>query len=391
MDLHSFTDRIDALTVEDLRATGGAKWERFPDLIGAWIAEMDFGIAEPITAALHEHVASGAFGYTLTRDKAELARAYTEFAQRRYGWEVDPEWVRPAPDVLAVLGAMIAHYSRPGSPIILPTPAYMPFLTLPGTYDREVIQVPMLREEGEDRWRFDLDGLAAAFDAGGHVLVLCNPVNPLGQVLAEEEMRSVADVVEAKGGLVFSDEIHAPIVYEGHRHVPYSTLDERTAAHTITATSASKGFNLPGLKCAQAIITNPEHRERWATRCGAVEDGASRPGYIAAVAAYDEGEPWLGAVLGYLDRNARALADLTSEHLPGAHYVRPEGTYLALLHLPQLGDNPALALRKEAGLMLTPGPALGEAGKGYVRLNFATPLPVLTDIVERIGRVAGSA
>lgn len=391
MDLASLTDRLDALTVEDLRATGGAKWERFPDLIGAWIAEMDFGIAEPITRALHAHVDSGRFGYTLNSDKSELARAYTEFADRRYGWDVDPGWVRPAPDVLGVLGAMIDHFSSPGSKIVLPTPAYMPFLTMPLTHDREVVQVPMLREEGEDRWRFDLDGLAAAFEAGGEILVLCNPVNPLGQVLTREEMLAVADVVEAHGGIVFSDEIHAPVVYDGFTHVPYATLDARTAAHSITATSASKGFNLPGLKCAQAILTNPEHRERWGVRCGAVEDGASRPGYVAAVAAYDEGGPWLDAVVGYLARNRDALADLTAEHLPGSHYVRPEGTYLALLHLPQLGDNPAAVLRREAGVMLTPGPALGDAGQGYVRLNFATPLPVLADIIERIGRVAGAA
>lgn len=389
MDLSSFTTRMDAVTVDELRAGGGSKWSRYPDAIGAWIAEMDFGIAEPVTEALLRFVRSGQFGYTTFAERSEIARAFTEFADRRYGWTVSPETVRPTPDVLSVLGAMIDHFSRPGSKIVLPTPAYMPFLTLPALHDREVIQVPMLREA--DRWRFDLDALAAAFDDGGHILVLCNPVNPLGQVLTREEMLEVADVVEAKDGLVFSDEIHAPIVYPGNTHLPYATLDERTAAHTITATSGSKGFNLPGLKCAQAILTNPDHLTLWKRRCVMVEEGASRPGLAAGIAAYDEGEPWLDMVLGYLDRNRQALTELTAEHLPEAGYVEPQGTYLALLHLPSLGEDPSAVLRSEAGLLLTPGPALGDAGRGYVRINFATPLPILTDIVERIRRVVRDA
>ncbi|WP_312720904.1 aminotransferase class I/II-fold pyridoxal phosphate-dependent enzyme [Mobilicoccus sp.] len=390
MDSTDFTARLDAITVDELRAGGGSKWSRHPGTLGAWIAEMDFGIAPPITQALAAHVASGQFGYTTNEDKAGLARAYAQFARRRYGWDVDPAWVRPAPDVLAVLGGMLDHFTSPGDKVVLPTPAYMPFLTLPGLHDREIIQVPMQRTDDggpHPRWTFDLEGLAAAFEAGGKVLILCNPVNPLGQVLTAGEMLEVADVVDAAGALVFSDEIHAPVVYREHRHTPYATLDARTAAHSITATSASKGFNLPGLKCAQAVLTNPEHRQRWAQRCWAVEEGASRLGYTAAIAAYDEGEPWLEQVLGYLDRNRTALTDLTAEHLPEAGYTAPEGTYLTLLHLPRLGADPAAVLREEAGVFLTPGTALGQGGEGFVRLNFATPLPILTDIVERIGAV----
>ncbi|GAB49623.1 MalY/PatB family protein [Mobilicoccus pelagius] len=389
MDVTDFTARLDAITVEQLRAGGGAKWSRHPETLGAWIAEMDFGIAPPVTEALTAHVASGQFGYTTPRDRSELARAYSQFARRRYGWDVDPEWVRPAPDVLSVFGAVLDEFTSPGDKVVLPTPAYMPFLTLPAFHDREIVQVPMLRDEDAEhpRWRFDLDGLAAAFADGGAVLVLCNPVNPLGQVLTATEMLEVADVVEDAGAIVFSDEIHAPVVYREFRHTPYATLDHRTAAHSITATSASKGFNLPGLKCAQAVVTSPEHRERWAERCWPVEEGASRLGYTGAIAAYDEGEPWLDEILAYLDRNRHALTELTAEHLPEAGYVPPEGTYLTLLHLPQLGQDPAAMLREEAGLVLTPGTALGRGGEGCVRLNFATPLPVLTEIVERIGAV----
>lgn len=382
MDL---TAQFDAITVEELARAGSTKWSRDPDTIGAWIAEMDFGTAGVVTEALHEHVRSAQFGYTPSSAKDSLARAFSGFAYRRYGWEVDPSAVRPAADVLAVLGAMIDHFST--GKVIVPTPAYMPFLTLPGVHDRDTIEVALVRDG--DRWVYDLDALGAAFDDGGELLVLCNPHNPVGRVLERDELLAIADVVDTKGGKVFSDEIHAPLVFNGHAHVPYATLDERTAGHTITATSCSKGFNIPGLKCAQAILTNEFDAQRWAARCGAVEDGASRPGIVANVAAYDHGGPWLDAVLAYLDRNRAALGELVTQRLPGVGYTPPEGTYLTLLDMREtgLGDDPAQRLRTDAGVLLMSGPACGEAGVGHARLTFATPLPILQEIVERIAHV----
>ena len=380
--------RLDAITVEQLRAAGSTKWTTHPDTIGAWIAEMDFGIAEPITSALHEVVDQARFGYNPPSLVADLGRAYAEFSARRYGVAPDPEMVRPLPDVLAGMAAIIDHYTPAGSPVIVPTPAYMPFLLLPDWWgDREVIQVPMARDG--DRWVYDLDAIGAAFDAGAHMLTLCNPHNPIGRVLTREEMLAIADLVEAKGGLVFSDEIHAPLVYPGSQHVPYASLDERTAAHTITATSASKSFNLAGLKCAQIVFSNPEHRATWAKAGRWVEQGVSLPGIVANITAYREGDPWLLQTLAYLDRNRKALTGLVADKLPGVRYSEPEGTYLALLDFREtgLGDNPAAVFQEEVKVVLTPGPACGEAARGFARLNFGTPLPVLEEIIDRIGRV----
>ena len=383
-----FTSRLDVITIDDLRAAGGTKWATHPGAIGAWIAEMDFGIAEPITRALHESVDKARFGYTPEALNADLARAYTEFASRRYGVEIDPHMVRSLPDVLAGMAVIVDSYTRPGSAVIVPTPAYMPFLLLPDWWDRKIVQVPMARDG--DRWVYDLDALAAAYDAhDAQLLVLCNPHNPIGRVLEREEMLAIADVVEAKGGLVFSDEIHAPLIYPGAYHVPYATLDERTAAHTITATSASKAFNLPGLKCAQIVFSNPAHREAW-TRAGRwTEHGASMPGIDANIAAYDHGEPWLADTLAYLDRNRKALSRLVADQLPGVRYSEPEATYLALLDFREtgLGDDPAAILREEGGVALTSGPACGEAARGFARLNFGTPLPIMEEMVARMSTV----
>lgn len=383
-------EAYDAISLEELQAKGTTKWAAQPGSIGAWIAEMDFPLAEPVVRAVSRLMEEGTVAYSPASDFTELGRAYAQFCERSYGWAPPADLVRAIPDVLAGLQAVIQAYTSPGSPVIIPTPAYMPFLTLPGYFDREVLQVPLV-EQG-DRWVYDLDALAAAFDAGAELLVLCNPHNPVGRVLERDEMLAIADLVESKRGLVFSDEIHAPLVYPGSSHVPYASLDERTAAHTITATSASKAFNLPGLKCAQISFTNPSHAETW-ERAGRWI-GASRPGIFANIAAYDEGEEWLAGVLAYLDRNRRALSSLVAEYLPGVGYGEPEGTYLALLDFRGLGDvlgshrdNPAALLAERAGVVLTPGPACGEAAKGFARLNFGTPLPVLREAIRRIGDV----
>jgi cysteine-S-conjugate beta-lyase len=182
---------------------------------------------------------------------------------------------------------------------------------------------------------------------------------------------------------VFSDEIHAPLVFPGHRHVPYASLDDTTAGHTVTATSASKAWDLPGLKCAQLVLSNDADARLWAEVGHEAEHGASTLGAVANVAAYTEGLDWLDGVLAVLDGNRRLLADLVAAHLPGIRHRPPEGTYLAWLEgfgLPDPGD----ALLREAGVAVVDGARCGAAGRGAVRLNIATPEPVLRRVVEQM-------
>ena len=375
---------FDHLTVEDLRAGGGLKWSLYPEAIGSFVAEMDFGTAPAVTAALHAAVDGAVFGYLPPALLQGMSEAYAAWSAERYGWTVPPERVRPLADVLAGLAAAIEHFSRPGSPVVLPTPAYMPFLTLPGVLGREVIEVPMARDG--DRYVYDLDALDAAYRAGGHLLVLCNPHNPIGRVLEPAEMTAVAEVVDRHGGRVFSDEIHAPLVYPGHRHVPYASLGEVPAGHAVTATSASKAWNLPGLKCAQLVLSNDADADLWARVGLHPEHGAATLGVVANAAAYTSGAGWLDDVLAYLDGNRRLLADLLAEHLPGVRYTPPEGTYLAWLDCRELGlAEPGPFFLEEAGVALTDGLLCGASGRQYVRLNVATPRPVLTEVVERMG------
>jgi cystathionine beta-lyase len=180
------------VTVEELRATGGLKWSLHPEAIGAFVAEMDFGTAPPVAAAMHRAVDVGLLGYLPEHLAARLAGAWSGWAADRYGWQVAPERVRPLADVMAGLEAVVQHFSEPDAPVILPTPAYMPFLVVPPILGRRVIEVPMRTEAG--RAVYDLEALQAAYDAGGSLLVLCNPHNPIGRVLEPAEMEAVAAV-----------------------------------------------------------------------------------------------------------------------------------------------------------------------------------------------------
>ena len=382
---------LDQLSVPELRRRGSLKWTYAgPDVLGAFVAEMDFGTSPAVEAALRDVIERRDFGYLPPSAAQEMAEVVAAWLARQHDWVVDPARIRPLPDVIKGLEAAITVFSRPGSPVILPTPAYMPFLTVPPQLGRQIIQVPMITSEG--RLTLDPDGMAAAFRAGGHLLILCNPCNPVGRVYTPAELAAVTDVVERHGGRVFADEIHAPLVYPGGRHIPYASTSSVAAAHTITSVSASKGWNLPGLKCAQLILSSEADAETWAAVGFLTEHGASTPGVRANIAAFRDGGDWLPEVLAYLDGSRALLADLLAEHLPGARYQPPEGTYLAWLDCRGLGlgDSPAEFFLDKAQVLVNDGPAFGEAGRGHVRLNFATPRPILAQIIRQMGRAAAN-
>jgi cysteine-S-conjugate beta-lyase len=385
----SLRDVIDRTTVAALRARGSFKWTApGPDGLGAAVAEMDFGAAPPILDALAELSAAANFGYLPPPMAEELAEACAGFMARRYGWQADPADIHPIPDVIKGLELAITQFSRPGSPVILPTPAYMPFLIVPEFLGREIIQVPML-DDGTGFFTFDLDGIDAAFRAGGHLLIFCNPYNPLGRVFSADEITQLTDVVDRRGGRVFADEIHAPLVFPGQRHIPYAATSETAAGHSLTATSASKAWNLPGLKCAQVVLTNDADRQHWADLGVFASHGASNPGVVANIAAFRYGEPWLDEVLGYLDDSRRLLAGLVRQHLPGVRYRPPDGTYLAWLDCTalQLPQTPGELITDQARITVVDGPAFGTGGAGAFRFNFATPQPILAEMVEQIAAV----
>jgi cysteine-S-conjugate beta-lyase len=256
----------------------------------------------------------------------------------------------------------------------------MPFFEVPKVVGRPLVEVPMARDGG--RFELDLDGIDAALAGGAESVILCQPCNPLGRAYTRAELEALARVVADRGGRVVADEIHGPLTYS-KPHLPYASVSEEAANHCVTLTSASKGWNLPGLKCAQVIITNAADEARWQQISRLRTHGASTIGIEANVAAYRAGAAWLDATLGYLDANRRLLAALLAELLPEVAYTVPEGTYLAWLDFGalDLDEEPAEYFLAAARVAMSPGLAFGAGGKGYARLNFATSSKILEQAV----------
>lgn len=376
---------FDLRTRARLERPSSRKWSLHPGTVGAWVAEMDFGTAPAVSDALTRAIADETFGYLAPATVAEMGYATAEWMSHAYGWNVDPECVHAVSDVMAALGVAVTEYSPAGSAVIVPTPAYMPFMTYLPSIGHPVVQVPGVTVRG--RWSHDLDAINDAFAAGARTLVLCNPHNPTGAMLERAELAAIAEIVARHGGRVFADEIHAPLSFDGRRHVPYASISDAAAAHTITGTSASKAWNVPGLKAAQLITSNDADQQQYRRFGFAVVHGASTLGVIAATAAYSGGREWLDDVLGYLDGNRRALGTLVRTELPGARFSAPDATYIGWLDARGLGIQGSAAehFRERAGVTLTDGALCGVGSEGFVRLVFATPRPVLEQALRAMG------
>lgn len=358
------------ISVESLRAAGSVKWSAFPGTFGLFIAEMDFGtppvVAETISNSLN------ALGYLPDKDRERLAAVTAARLESRYGWRIDPAHVLAVPDVLSALRMTIMHLST--GPIVVPTPAYMPFLSMT-TFGRPLIQVPSPIIDG--RYELDLDAIDEALEPGA-LFVLCNPWNPVGRVLTRRELTALAEVVDRNGARVFSDEIHAPLVFDGE-HVPYASISAAATEHTVTAMSTSKGWNVPGLKCAQMIL--PETmRDEFAPFIKDATDPTGILGARAAIALYEDDGGWLEDVLPILDTNRRLVTDRLTE--AGLTTFCPEGTYISWIDTSSLGWTDPAAVFREGGCALTPGFASGIGYENHVRLIFASPTPIIADALD---------
>jgi cystathionine beta-lyase len=368
-------------TPRALRALGGLKWTGYDqDVLPAWVAEMDFGLAPPIAEALHAAVDRGNTGYHYPAAEQEAATAAIGFWSDRFGWDVDPSRVFPVPDVIEGIRRAIVHLTEPGSSVVLHTPVYFPFFSMVERAARSVAEVPSTRDE-EGRYRLDLDGMEKALAGGAGSIVLCNPWNPTGRSLSEEEIIEVLDLARSRGARVITDEVHAPLTLVGATHTVAAAIDPETV---VTVTSASKAWNLPGLKCAQVVLTNDDDRRVWEGYFTPEKVGVGTFGLFANAAAYADSRDWLDDVLLRLEANRRLLGKMIAD-LPAVGYAPPEATYLAWLDFGSLDiADPAQFLIEEARVALTSGDPFGEGGRGHARLNFATPGPILTEIVERI-------
>lgn len=318
--------QFSTLSIEELRARGTTKWTHFPpDVLPVWIAESDFDTCPAVIDAVNAGVRRQYFGYP--PDLPELGEALSSWCHDAYGWDVDPTAIAGVPDVVRGLRLAITHFTDPGSPIVIPTPAYMPFFALLEVCDRPGVFVPMIQNDATGRWVFDLDGLERAFANGAGSMILCNPHNPLGTAFTADELRAVTDLAARYDVRIFSDEIHGPLVYD-RPHIPTASVSDTAARVTITATATSKGWNTAGLKCAQLIFTNPADKYVWDTRINFLDkEGVSTLGQLAAIGAYTNGREWLQEERDYLRDNKTLLVDALNR-IPNVRTTHPEATFL---------------------------------------------------------------
>ena len=378
------------IPLDDLRRRHSAKWRVFgPDVLPAWVAEMDFALAEPIATALTEAVRRSDTGYM---DIGDLPEALAEFAGARWDWVIDPAQVLVVPDVVTGIAAAIEAFTAPGDGIVINTPVYPPFFsTIDHVTRRRVVEAPMARD-AVGAYRLDLDAIDAALaQPGVTALLLCSPHNPTGTVPSPQELDAIARIALAHDALVIADEIHAPLTMPGVTHTPFLTrmVDGLKAVSVI---SASKSWNIPGLKCAQVVSGSAEvdARLRETTSMETIY-GTGLLGVLASIAAYREGQPWLDQARSVIAANAGRTADVVRQHLPRVRHVPPQATYLAWLDCTAtpVADDPAKALLESARLAVTDGAGFGANGRGFIRLNLGTSPVILDEVLDRVVRVVG--
>ena len=361
-----------------------------PDEIAAWVAEMDFAVAEPVRRAVVEAVQRSDLGYAPHITDVEVAQTWAHWYSTQYGWSFDPEAVVLLPDVMRGVDLAIDLWSSWGEGVLTTTPVYHPFLESIAEKGRRLVDAPL--RETPDGFVLDLDVVEAGLAGGTQLVLLSNPHNPTGRVFAVDELLRLGHLVVEHDAWLVSDEIHSPLVYPGGRpHVPIAALDPAIAARTLTVTSASKAWNIPGLKCAVAIAGSPAMARRLKSLPESAFFGGSPLGVHATIAALVDGRPWLSEVEQVLDENRTLLADLLATHLPDVGYHVPEATYLAWLDTSALPTPPGMTtaewLLDAAKVRLSAGEAFGNGGQGHVRLNFATSADRLTRLVERVAAV----
>ena len=381
---------VEAEPLSRLRLRTSEKWRAYPeDVLPLFVAEMDYPLAPAVADALHAAVDRSDTGYIGPDDRTQ--RAFTGYAKRRWGWDVDPAQTRTTTDVGVVIVESLRMLIEPGDRVVVTPPVYPPFFDFIPEAGGVVEEVPLL-EGGADGagWALDLAGLERAFAGGAKAFLLCNPHNPLGLVHPREELAAVAALAAHHGVWVVSDEVHAPLVHSDATFTPFLSVSEDARRIGIAAHAASKAWNLAGLKCALFVTASAEQAERIHSLPIEVEVRTSQFGRIATQAAYDSGQEWLDGALAAIESNRALLSLLLTDRLPRVRHREPHASYLAWLDLRELGcgDDPAARILEQARVAVNPGTDFGAQGAGFVRLNFACSPEVLTEAVDRIAELA---
>lgn len=352
------------------------------DVVPAWIADMDFATPSVITEALIERAKHPIYGYTLFPDN--LYEATIDWMRRRHGWTIERDWIVMCPGVVPSLNATVMAFTQPGESVIIQPPVYFPFFSAATQTGRKLIQNPLNNVNG--RYTIDFDQLEQ-YAQSAHLLLFCSPHNPVGRVWSRDELKQLLQIAKKNNLIIFSDEIHADLIYPGNKHTVLGTFSEHKN-HVITAMAPSKTFNIPGLNLSCLIIPDKTIRRAIMDVFNTWHVSASNPFSITAYeTAYREGEIWLDALLCYLSETRDCVTAFLTEHLPAIKPIPAEGTYLLWLdcHALNMNDDELKHFFIfNAGVGLSPGFLFGQEGSGFMRLNIGAPRKTVMQALENI-------
>ncbi len=367
-------------TPPDRHVTASLKWDRYKgrDIIPLWVADMDFPSPPEVIEALHERVRHGIFGYTSPPDGLE--ETVQNILRQEYGWEIETEWLTWLPGLVCGLNVTCRTVGKTDDKVITFTPIYPPFLTAPTLSGRTPVTVP-LQLQGR-RWEMDLDGLERVISPGTRLLLHCSPHNPTGRVWSRTELEGLAAVAERHDLVICSDEIHSGLVLDRDaHHIPMAMLSPEIARRTITLNAPSKTYNIPGLGCSFAVISNQNLRRDFRRAMNGIVPHVNLFGYTAAQAAYRHGEQWRRELIAYLRDNSKLVFQAVAD-MPGLYTTSVEATYLAWIDTRQLGLRYPARFFEQAGVGLSDGSDFGLPG--FVRLNFGCRRTLLTEALQRM-------
>lgn len=377
-------------TIIDRRISDSIKWGLFDeDVLPMWVADMDFTAPQPVIDALRKRVDHGVFGYPMDLlnkpGKVDRLRdAIRAWLERLYSWKVEPEAIVFIPGVVTAFNLVAHALTGPERGVLIQTPVYPPIYHV-GKENRVLQQEMLLTLQMDGSYTIDFDRFEAAITPQTSMFLLCNPHNPVGRVFTKHELERMGEICLRHGVTICSDEIHSDLIFSGQTHTPIATLDPELARYTITLMAPSKSFNIAGLECSYAIITDAELRRQITSATQGLVSWVNLMGIEAATAAYQEGEEWLQRLMVYLEANRDFLVEQVQD-LPGIKMAKPEGTYLAWLDCREAGipGNPFKFFLDRGRIALNDGVTFGPGGEGFVRLNFGCPRALIADGIERM-------
>lgn len=374
----------------DHRRNHSIRWkqpEGRDDVLGMGTADLDYFCAPCVKKAALAVAEENTFNYRYKPDA--YYEAVTGWFRRRHGMSVERDWLRELPSTIGSIRLTIGAFCNPGDYILMQTPCFTPLKTAIEGAGCHFLENPMVLKNGRYELDFeDFEDKIAKYRPSMFLLV--SPQNPTGRVFIREELERMVDICDKYNVLILSDEVHFLITYDGHAHTPILALSERARKISIQVFSFSKGFNMMCLPHAMTLIADPELRRRWDKYLIPFDfHYAANSFAMAAVTAVasGKGDKWLEEANAYLKHNRDLFLELVKEKELPIKPLVPEASFLFWIDCRELGVEPeklGQLFMDEAGISLNNGLEHGEAGRGFVRLNFGVTEAVLRQAVDRM-------